>query len=137
MVVGRCDHYQMNFLAILAVGVGAAIGAWARWGLGLLLNATLPQLPLGTLTANLIGGYLVGLALAWFALSEGVPPEARLLIVTGFLGGLTTFSTFSAEAVGLLSRQQYAWAATHIGAHLFGSLFATALGFATLRLLKG
>ena len=127
----------MNLAAVLAVGVGAAFGAWARWGLGLLLNAVLPQLPLGTLAANLIGGYLIGLALAWFALNEGVPPEARLLVVTGFLGGLTTFSTFSAEAVGLLSRQQYAWAATHIGAHLVGSLSATTLGFITLRLLKG
>jgi CrcB protein len=128
---------RMNFAAILAVGIGAAMGAWARWGLGLLLNAVLPQLPLGTLAANLIGGYLVGLALAWFALNEAVPPEARLLVVTGFLGGLTTFSTFSAEAVGLLSRQQYAWAATHVGAHLIGSLSATTLGFITLRLLKG
>lgn len=127
----------MNGGGFLAVGIGAALGAWARWGLGLWLNAMLPQLPLGTLTANLVGGYLIGLALAWFALSEGVPPEARLLIITGFLGGLTTFSTFSAEAVGLLSRQQYVWAAAHMGLHLVGSLFATTLGFATLRLLKG
>jgi len=92
--------------------------------------------PLGTLAANVIGGYLIGLSLAWFALTEGLPPEARLLVITGFLGGLTTFSTFSAEAVGLLERQQYGWAATHIGLHLAGSLGATALGFATLRLLK-
>jgi CrcB protein len=127
----------MNWLAFLAVGVGAALGAWLRWAFGLWFNAVLPQLPLGTLAANVIGGYLIGLALAWFALSEGVPPEVRLLVVTGFLGGLTTFSTFSAEAVGLLARQQYGWAATHIGLHLFGSLLATTLGFATLRLLKG
>lgn len=127
----------MNWGGFFAVGIGAALGAWARWGLGLWLNAMLPQLPLGTLTANIVGGYLIGLALAWFALSEGVPPEARLLIITGFLGGLTTFSTFSAEAVSLLARQQYAWAATHMGLHLVGSLCATALGFATLRLLKG
>ena len=101
------------------------------------MNAMLPQLPMGTLAANLIGGYLIGLALAWFALSDGVPPEARLLILTGFLGGLTTFSTFSAEAVGLLARQQYAWAAVHTGLHVVGSLLATALGFTTLRLVKG
>jgi CrcB protein len=132
VIIGR-----MNLGAVLAVGIGAAFGAWARWGLGLLLNSLLPQLPMGTLVANLIGGYLIGVALAWFALNEGVPPEARLLVITGFLGGLTTFSTFSAEAVGLLSRQQYAWAATHIGAHLVGSLSATTLGFMTLRLLKG
>jgi CrcB protein len=127
----------MNPAAILAVGIGAAVGAWIRWGLGLWLNAVLPQLPMGTLAANIIGGYLIGLALAWFALTEGVPPEARLLIVTGFLGGLTTFSTFSAEAVGLLARQQYGWAVTHVGMHVIGSLVATMLGFATLRLWKG
>jgi fluoride exporter len=127
----------MNWGGFLAVGIGAALGAWARWGLGLWLNALLPQLPLGTLAANVVGGYLIGLSLAWFALAEGLPPEMRLLVITGFLGGLTTFSTFSAEAVGLLSRQQYAWAATHIGLHLAGSLGATALGFATLRVLRG
>jgi CrcB protein len=127
----------MNAAAILAVGIGAAVGAWMRWGLGLWLNAVLPQLPMGTFAANIIGGYLIGLVLAWFALTEGVPPEVRLLIVTGFLGGLTTFSTFSAEAVGLLARQQYGWAVTHVGMHVIGSLAATTLGFATLRLLKG
>lgn len=127
----------MNWSGFLAVGMGAALGAWARWGLGLCLNAMLPQLPLGTLAANVIGGYLIGLSLAWFALTDGLPPEVRLLIITGFLGGLTTFSTFSAEAVGLLARQQYGWAATHIGLHLVGSLAATALGFASLRLLRG
>lgn len=126
----------MNWGGVLAVGGGAAVGAWMRWALGLWLNACLPQLPLGTLAANLVGGYLIGLALAWFALAEGVPPELRLLVVTGFLGGLTTFSTFSAEAVGLLARQQYAWAAAHLALHLGGSLVATALGFATLRLLR-
>ena len=126
----------MNWGGLLAVGGGAALGAWSRWALGLWLNALVPQLPLGTLAANLIGGYLVGLALAWFALVEGVPPEMRLFVVTGFLGGLTTFSTFSAEAVGLLARQQFGMAATHIALHLGGSLLATALGFATLRLLR-
>jgi CrcB protein len=127
----------MNWSGFLAVGGGAAIGAWVRWGLGHWLNAALPQLPLGTLAANLVGGYFVGLALAWFSLSEGVSPEARLLIITGFLGGLTTFSTFSAEAVSLLSRHQYGWAATHVALHVSGSLAATALGFATLRMMRG
>jgi CrcB protein len=127
----------MNFGAFIAVGTGAAFGAWLRWGLGLWLNSVWPQVPLGTLAANIAGGYLIGLALAWFSASEGVSPEARLLIVTGFLGGLTTFSTFSAEAVGLLGRQQYGWAITHVGVHLAGSLGATALGFATIRLLRG
>ena len=127
----------MNWGAFIAVGTGAAFGAWLRWGLGLWLNAAWPQVPLGTLVANIAGGYMIGLALAWFAASEGVSPEARLLIVTGFLGGLTTFSTFSAEAVALLARQQYVWAATHVGVHLAGSLGATALGFATVRLMRG
>ena len=126
----------MNWGGLAAVGGGAALGAWSRWALGLWLNAVWPQLPLGTLAANLIGGYLVGLALAWFTLAEGVPPELRLLVVTGFLGGLTTFSTFSAEAVGLLARQQFGWAAAHVALHLGGSLLATALGFASLRLVR-
>ena len=127
----------MNWHGFLAVGIGAALGAWLRWGLGLWLNAMWPQVPLGTLVANVAGGYMIGVALAWFTATEGVSPEARLLIVTGFLGGLTTFSTFSAEAVGLLARQQYGWVATHLGLHLAGSIGATALGFATVRLLKG
>lgn len=129
-------NWSVNWGSFFAVGAGAAVGAWARWSLGHWLNATLPQLPLGTLAANIIGGYLIGLALGWFALNESVAPELRLLIVTGFLGGLTTFSTFSAEAVGLLVRQQYTWAVAHIGLHLAGSLLATVLGFATLRLLR-
>lgn len=127
----------MNGWAFLAVGGGAALGAWTRWGLGLWLNPMLPALPLGTLAANLGGGYIIGLALAWFALNPGVSPETRLLLVTGFLGALTTFSTFSAESVNLLQRQQYGWAATHIFVHLAGSLLATVLGMWTLRFLKG
>lgn len=119
-----------------AVGIGATAGAWLRWGLGRWLDALLPQLPLGTLAANLAGGYLAGLALAWFALDPDLSPEVRLLVLTGFLGGLTTFSTFSAEAFALLARQQYGWAFAHIGLHLAGSLAATALGFATLRLVR-
>lgn len=137
----RCDHRRMgtgmNWGGFVAVGVGAALGAWLRWGLGHGLNALLPQLPPGTLLANLVGGYLVGLALGWFTLNPGISPEVRLLVLTGFLGGLTTFSTFSAEAFGLLARQQYGWAVAHIGLHLAGSLVATGLGFATVRLLRG
>lgn len=126
----------MNWWAFLAVGGGAALGAWARWGLGAWLNPLVPSLPLGTLVANLGGGYVIGLALAWFAMNPGVSPEARLLLVTGFLGALTTFSTFSAESVDLLQRQQYGWAAAHILFHLAGSLLATVLGMWTLRALK-
>ena len=127
----------MNWWAFIAIGSGAALGAWARWGLGIWLNHLIPSLPLGTLVANLSGGYVIGLALAWFAASPGVSPEMRLLLVTGFLGALTTFSTFSAESVDLLQRQHYGWAAAHALFHLAGSLLATALGMWTLRLLKG
>jgi CrcB protein len=130
-------HRQMNAWAFLAIGSGAALGAWSRWGLGLLLNPVWPALPLGTLAANLGGGYLVGLALAWFALAPGLAPEWRLFLVTGFLGALTTFSTFSAEALSLLQRQQYGWATAHVLAHLAGSVLSALLGMWTLRLIKG
>jgi len=116
---------------VVAVGVGAMLGAWLRWGLGAWLNERSAWLPFGTLTANLAGGYLVGIALAAFSSRPDIPPEWRLFIVTGFLGGLTTFSTFSAEAVGFLMRSDYASAFTHACAHLFGSLALTALGIAT------
>ena len=88
----------MTFLGFLAVGGGAAAGAWLRWWLGVLLNPVFPTLPFGTLAANLIGGYLIGIALGVFDNFQALPPEVRLLLATGFLGGLTTFSTFSAEA---------------------------------------
>jgi fluoride exporter len=123
----------MGFYSFLAVGAGAALGAWLRWGLGALLNPMLPALPLGTLAANLIGGYLVGVAVAVFAQHPGLAPEARLLVITGFLGGLTTFSTFSAEAMHLLTRGEYAWAATHMASHLAGSLVMTLLGLLTVK----
>ena len=123
-------------LGFVAVGIGAALGAWLRWWLGVWFNAAAPSLPLGTLIANVIGGYLIGIAVQYFSTKSGLPPETRLFIVTGFLGGLTTFSTFSAEAVGLLSRGEYGWAVAHIGSHLAGSLIATLLGIATMRLLQ-
>ncbi len=122
--------------AFLAVGAGAAIGAWLRWGLGMCLNPVLPAVPLGTLAANLIGGYFVGLFLAWFAEHPGVPPEMRLFLITGLLGGLTTFSTFSAEVVGALMRGLWATGGLIAVAHLAGSLVATGLGFYTLRLFR-
>lgn len=119
--------------AFIAVGLGAAAGAWLRWGLGLWLNPALPELPLGTLSANLVGGYLIGLAVAFFMQHPGLSPEWRLLVITGFLGGLTTFSTFSAETVTLLLRGQYAWSIAIIAAHLGGSLLMTVLGIQTMR----
>ena len=109
-----------------AVGAGAALGAWIRWGLGIALNASI--LPLGTLVANLGGGLLMGVALAYFVATP-TQNELRLFVMTGFLGGLTTFSAFSAEAFNLLHKQQYAWASAHILSHVLGSLLMTALGF--------
>lgn len=123
----------MGVHSFLAVGVGAALGAWLRWGLGALLNPLVPTLPLGTVAANLLGGYLVGVAVAVFAQHPGLAPEARLLIITGFLGGLTTFSTFSAEAVHLLTRGEFGWAAGHMAIHLAGSLSMTLLGLLTVK----
>lgn len=123
----------MTPASILAVGLGAALGAWLRWGLGALLNPLFPTLPMGTLAANLLGGYLVGVAVAIFTQHPGLAPEARLLIITGFLGGLTTFSTFSAEAVHLLTRGEFAWAGAHMATHLAGSLGMTILGLWTVK----
>jgi fluoride exporter len=118
-----------------AVGFGAACGAWLRWGLSAWLNATLPKLPLGTLASNLIGGYLVGFAVAYFLVRHDLSPEWRLFVVTGFLGGLTTFSTFSAEVTELLSGGDYAAGVALAAIHLCGSLLLTAAGFATYRAL--
>lgn len=126
----------MNAGGFFAVGLGAAMGAWLRWWLGVLMNPLLPALPLGTLVANLLGGYLMGIALGLFSAFSSLPVELRLLVATGFLGGLTTFSTFSAEAVTLLGRQQYAWAAGHVLSHLLGSLAMTALGLLTVNLFR-
>jgi fluoride exporter len=120
-------------MAVCAVGLGAALGAWLRWWLGLRLNPVFPTVPLGTLASNLIGGYLVGVAVGFFAQNQGLAPEWRLFAITGFLGGLTTFSTFSAEIVTLLSRGQVPWAIAAAVAHLAGSLVLTALGIATVR----
>ena len=121
-------------LAITAVGLGAALGALLRWGLANGLNHLFPALPPGTLAANLIGGYLVGLALAVFAQVPQLPPEWRLFIITGFLGGLTTFSTFSAEVVAALQQGRTAWAVATIGGHVLGSLAMTMAGLATAAL---
>ena len=123
----------MNGWGFMAVGIGAALGAWLRWWLGVALNALNPNLPYGTLASNLIGGYLVGVAVQYFSQQSAIPVELRLLIVTGFLGGLTTFSSFSAEAVGLLMQSRYAGAVVLIASHLAGSILLTILGIFTVR----
>ena len=119
----------MTAVSVFAVGIGAALGAWLRWLLGAALNVLMPTLPLGTLAVNLGGGFLIGIALAWFAAHGELHPAWRLFVVTGFLGGLTTFSTFSAESLILLQRGEWLAAALHSAAHLFGALALCALGY--------
>ncbi len=120
---------------LLAVGIGAVLGAWMRWGLSSWLNARTPDFPLGTLASNLIGGYLVGLAVAYFAARPDLAPELRLFAITGILGGLTTFSTFSSEVTQLLLRGEYAAGGALAVAHVAGSLLLTIAGLATFRTL--
>ena len=122
--------------SFIAVGAGAAIGAWMRWGLSVWLNPARAPVPLGTLAANLIGGYAIGLAMGWIASRPGLAPEWRLFVVAGLLGGLTTFSTFSAEIVQQLVRQQYGSALSGVALHLGGSLLLTLLGLYTWRVLR-
>jgi fluoride exporter len=116
-------------LGCLAVAGGSAVGGCARWALALWLNARHAHFLWGTFVANALGGLLVGLALAYLARHAELAPEWRLFIVTGFLGGLTTFSTYSAEVVVLLERGDFAWALTVAAAHLAASLTLTAFGF--------
>lgn len=126
----------MSMTGFLFVGIGAAIGAWLRWCLSVSFNAILPTLPLGTLFANLAGGYLMGIAMGLFAIKTNLSPEMKLLATTGFLGGLTTFSTFSAESVTLFTKGQLAWGVAHLVSHVFGSLLMTGLGLVTVTMLK-
>ena len=122
--------------AVTAVCVGASAGALLRWWLGAQLNALFPELPPGTLVANLVGAYVIGLAIAFFAFSTAVAPEWRLLIITGFCGGLTTFSTFSAELVTLLQQGRPMWALGIVAAHLAGSVAMTFAGIGTVTWLR-
>ena len=121
---------------VVSVCAGASIGAMLRWVLAGRFNAVFPALPLGTLAANLVGGYLVGVAVAVFAALPELSPQARLFVVTGFLGGLTTFSTFSAEVVTQLQQGHTSWALATTLAHLLGSFACTALGIATVAWLR-
>ena len=121
---------------ILAISLGSASGGLLRWSLGARLNSLFPDIPPGTLTANLIGGYVVGIAVAYFAQAPDIAPERRLLIITGFCGGLTTFSTFSAEVVTLLQQGRLTLAMGAIAIHVSGSLLMTLAGLASWQLLK-
>jgi CrcB protein len=125
--------------SIVAICVGASVGALLRWWLGTQLNHFFPTIPPGTLAANLVGGYIIGVAIAWFALFSAVAPEWRLLVITGFCGGLTTFSTYSAEIVTLLQQGRALWACATAAAHLGGSVLMTlaGIGIGTVALVKG
>ncbi|HEY6133699.1 MAG TPA: fluoride efflux transporter CrcB [Rubrivivax sp.] len=133
---GAVSAWGGGVAAVVAIGAGASIGALLRWQLGVWLNHLHTGVPPGTLVANVVGGYLVGLAVAYFAHQPGLSPEWRLFVITGFLGGLTTFSTFSAEVVALLQQGRVLMAGAAIGAHLAGSLLATLAGIASVEIAR-
>jgi CrcB protein len=125
----------MTPYGFLAVGIGGALGCWLRWVLGIAFNPLFPNMLMGTLAANLTGGYLIGVAIEYFTHHDSLPPELRLFVIVGFLGGLTTFSSFSAEAVELLADNQLGWAFVMVASHLLGSLAMTWLGILSMRAL--
>lgn len=122
--------------SIIVISVGAIAGALLRWWLGNALNSQFPTIPPGTLMANLIGAYVVGIAIAMFAAYPAISPEWRLLVITGFCGALTTFSTYSAELVTLLQQGRAAWACAAALVHLGGSIVMTFAGIGTVAWLK-
>jgi CrcB protein len=126
-------RHGVGINGFLVIGIGGALGCWLRWLLGMAFNPLFPTLPLGTLAANLVGGLLMGVAMGVWDHFQALSPELRLFVFTGFLGGLTTFSTFSAESTTLLLRQQYLWFAGHVAAHLIGSISMTVLGIGLAR----
>ena len=125
----------MTAYGFLAVGIGGALGCWLRWVLGIAFNPLFPNMLMGTLAANLTGGYLIGVAIEYFTHHDSLPPELRLFVIVGFLGGLTTFSSFSAEAVELLADNQLGWTFVMVASHLLGSLAMTWLGILSMRSL--
>ncbi|MGG6462875.1 fluoride efflux transporter CrcB [Solilutibacter silvestris] len=127
----------MPLQSTIAIFIGAGFGALSRWWLGLALNSIFPTIPLGTLAANLIGGFVMGLLMATFDQFQAIPPAVRLALTTGFLGGLTTFSTFSAEASTLLLRQQFGWGGVLVLVHVAGSILCTLAGVGIAGLLIG
>ncbi|MEA9990125.1 fluoride efflux transporter CrcB [Pseudomonas fluorescens] len=123
------------FKSLIVIAIGASLGAWLRWILGMKLNALFPTIPPGTVVANMVGGYIIGLAIAFLAASPTLSPEWRLLIITGFCGGLTTFSTFSAETVALIQEGRLLWALGSISLHVLGSLAMTAAGLLSYQMI--
>lgn len=121
--------------SLMVIAVGASLGAWLRWILGMKLNALFPTIPPGTVVANMVGGYIIGLAIAFLAASPTLSPEWRLLIITGFCGGLTTFFTFSAETVALIQEGRLVWALGSISLHVAGSLAMTAAGLLSYQMI--
>ena len=121
---------------IVAISLGGSLGSLLRWWLGMSFNAIFPTMPPGTLTANLVGGYIIGVAMAYFGTYTNLAPEWRLFVMTGFCGGLTTFSTFSAEVTTLLQQDRVAWAMSLAATHLVGSILMTLAGIGTFMLVK-
>lgn len=124
------------FFSLAAISIGASLGAILRWFLATRLNSIFPSLPPGTLVANMVGGYFIGVAVAYFGSHPGLPPQWRLFIITGFMGGLTTFSTFSAEVASHLTDGRFEWAAATIAVHVAGSVALTLLGIGTVSLFR-
>ena len=124
------------FYTVVAIFSGAGLGALLRWFLGTKLNSFYPSIPLGTLSANLLGGYLIGVFIAFFASNTAIAPEWRLFIITGFLGGLTTFSTFNAEIVTLIQEGRLSMSLVAVFLHVMGSILMTFLGIASYTLLQ-
>ncbi len=118
------------------IGLAAAMGAWSRWGIGILLNAMHPVYPLGTLTANLVGGYFMGISMGAFELFNDLSPDLKIIINIGFLGGLTTFSAFTAEVFQLLQKNEFVASLTLIALHVIGSLLMAYLGWLSISLIK-
>lgn len=127
---------MINITNLLAIGAGATLGAWSRWGLGLAFNAILPNFPLGTLVANLIGGLLMGMTMGLIGIGSLDSASLRLFVTTGFLGGLTTFSAFTGESLSLMHKQEYVLAMLHTCSHVFGALLMAAAGVAFIQYLK-
>ncbi|MBS7422601.1 fluoride efflux transporter CrcB [Pseudomonas syringae] len=121
--------------SLFVIAIGASLGAWLRWLLGVKLNALFPTIPPGTVVAKMVGGYIIGFAIAFLAASPSLSPEWRLLIITGFCGGLTTFSTFSAETVVLIQEGRLLWALGSISLHVLGSLAMTAAGLLSYQMI--